>query len=60
MADKLVQQRQACADMMAEVSDMLAANFSGKELQNCKQLVESIMDRAAQNEFNIKQTIKGT
>jgi hypothetical protein len=60
MADKLLQQRQACGAMMEEVSDMLSANFSGKELQNCKQLMERIADAMAQNEYNAKKTIKGT
>jgi hypothetical protein len=60
MADKLLQQRQACGDMMEEVSDMLSANFSGKELQNCKQLMERIADAVAHNEYNVKKTIKGT
>lgn len=59
MADKLLQQRQACSDMMEEVTDMLNANFSGKELNNCKNLMAQLAEKVAENEFNVKQTIKG-
>ena len=59
MADKLLQQRQACSDMMEEVTDMLHANFSGKELNNCKNLMAQLAEKVAENEFNVKQIIKG-
>ncbi len=60
MAHNLVQQRQVCTDMMQEVAEMVSANFSGTELANCKHLVQAIKDRVVQNEFNVKNTIKGT
>jgi len=60
MSDKLAQKRQACADMMEEVSGMLAADHTGKELQNCKAAIQAIADKIVQNEFAAKQAIKGT